>query len=248
MLNTRQFKIYDNMIRQIYSFSSMDKINATVLDHLSILVPHDSAAIFMVKPGTHSFGAPFFSGLDDKHFKQYQEYYEEKDEYKKTVFAGGLIPPVDRSSEYMNYKEWAKNEHRADFLLPQRIYHIACVQIFYHNHMAGMISLHRSPRSHDFNNKEMELLKLLHYHMNNVFENASNSVAPPINSKDKLSNIFGLTRREYEITSLIARGKTNKDIARDLFISENTVKTYIKRIFTKTDVSTRAELTFLLRL
>lgn len=248
MLNTHQFKIYDNMLRQIYIYDSMDKINAAVLDHLSLLVPHDSAAIFMVKPGTHSFGTPFFSGLDDKHFKQYEEYYEEKDVYKNTVFAGGVIPPVDRSSDYMNYKHWAKNEHRVDFLFPQRIYHIACVQIFYHHDLVGMISLHRGPRSRDFSNKEMELLKLLHNHMNNVFENASIAAAPTSNCSNIMSNIFGLTSREYEITSLIARGKTNKDIASDLFISENTVKTYIKRIFAKTEVSSRTELATILRL
>ena len=248
MLNTRQFKIYDNMIRQIYSYSGMDKINAAVLDHLSLLVPHDSAAVFMVKPGTYSFGTPFFSGLDHVYFKQYQEYYEEKDEYKKKVFARGIIPPVDKSSDYLNYKEWSQNEHRVDFLLPQRIYHIACVQVFYLHQLVGMISLHRSPKSPDFSTKEMELLKMLHYHMNNVFEKATIIQTTPVNNKDKLSNIFGLTRREYEITSLIARGKTNKDIARDLFISENTVKTYLKRIFVKTKVASRAELAFLLRL
>ncbi len=248
MLNTRQFKIYDNMIRRIYSYSSMDKINAAVLDHLSLLVPYDSAAIFMVKPGTHSFAAPIFSGLDNKSFKKYSEFYEEKDEYKKAVFAGGIIPPVDKSSDYMNYKKWSQNEHRAEFLLPQRIYHIACVQVIQLDQLVGMISLHRSQRSPDFSNTEMELLKLLHHHMNNVFVQKSIAEKVPNKSSDKLADIFGLTRREYEVFSLVARGKTNKDIARELFISENTVKTYIKRIFNKTQVSSRTELTFMLRL
>lgn len=44
----------------------------------------------------------------------------------------------------------------------------------------------------------------------------------------------GLTRREAEILTLIARGKTNAEIAGELFLSNNTVKTHINRIFAKT--------------
>jgi DNA-binding NarL/FixJ family response regulator len=44
----------------------------------------------------------------------------------------------------------------------------------------------------------------------------------------------GLTRREAEILTLIARGKTNAEIASELFLSNNTVKTHINRIFAKT--------------
>lgn len=39
-----------------------------------------------------------------------------------------------------------------------------------------------------------------------------------------------LTRREFQILSLIAAGKTNKEIAGELFISEHTIKTHRKNI------------------
>ncbi|MFZ5596318.1 MAG: response regulator transcription factor [Bacillota bacterium] len=39
-------------------------------------------------------------------------------------------------------------------------------------------------------------------------------------------------------------GKKKPDIAKELFISENTVKTHIKGIFAKTGVSSRTELAF----
>ncbi|MFQ6397925.1 response regulator [Nocardia sp. KC 131] len=44
----------------------------------------------------------------------------------------------------------------------------------------------------------------------------------------------GLTRREAEILSLVARGMTNTEICQTLFLSSNTVKTHINRIFAKT--------------
>jgi DNA-binding NarL/FixJ family response regulator len=53
----------------------------------------------------------------------------------------------------------------------------------------------------------------------------------------------GLTRREAEILALIARGMTNTEIAGELFLSGNTVKTHINRIFAKTGSRDRAAAT-----
>jgi DNA-binding NarL/FixJ family response regulator len=43
-----------------------------------------------------------------------------------------------------------------------------------------------------------------------------------------------LTPREAEVLRLIAAGKSNREIARELFVSEATVKTHVNRIFAKT--------------
>jgi DNA-binding CsgD family transcriptional regulator len=51
-----------------------------------------------------------------------------------------------------------------------------------------------------------------------------------------------LTRREQEIAQMISEGLTTRQIAARAFITENTVKQHLKRVFAKTDVSTRAEL------
>lgn len=50
-----------------------------------------------------------------------------------------------------------------------------------------------------------------------------------------------LTSRELQMLSLVARGSSNKVIARDLFISENTVKFHLKNIYSKLGVSTRTQ-------
>ena len=49
-----------------------------------------------------------------------------------------------------------------------------------------------------------------------------------------------LSTREREILTLIARGMTNLDIGRELFISEKTVKNHVTRIFEKLGVHSRA--------
>ncbi|GAA4242747.1 response regulator transcription factor [Actinomadura meridiana] len=51
----------------------------------------------------------------------------------------------------------------------------------------------------------------------------------------------GLTRREAEVLTLIARGRSNAEIAGDLFISEATVKTHINNLFAKASLRDRAQ-------
>ncbi|QSZ27900.1 response regulator transcription factor [Aceticella autotrophica] len=50
-----------------------------------------------------------------------------------------------------------------------------------------------------------------------------------------------LTKREFEILSLIAKGYTNKDIAENLYLSEKTVKNHVYNIFKKLDVKDRTQ-------
>ncbi|AKL94910.1 two component transcriptional regulator, LuxR family [Clostridium aceticum] len=50
-----------------------------------------------------------------------------------------------------------------------------------------------------------------------------------------------LTRREYEVLTLIADGLNNKEIACNLFISEKTVKNHVSNIFKKIDVNDRTQ-------
>ena len=58
----------------------------------------------------------------------------------------------------------------------------------------------------------------------------------------QIKTLDPLTVREQEVLQLILSGKSNREIAGALFISENTVKTHARSIFSKYDVSSRAEL------
>jgi DNA-binding NarL/FixJ family response regulator len=53
---------------------------------------------------------------------------------------------------------------------------------------------------------------------------------------------YGLTPRELEVVTCIVEGCSNKDIARQFTISEETVKRHLSNVFDKTGVSTRLEL------
>ena len=59
----------------------------------------------------------------------------------------------------------------------------------------------------------------------------SASTAPPA----------GLTAREIDVLRLIAAGRSNPEIAKELFVSEATVKTHINHVFAKTGARDRAQ-------
>lgn len=338
------------LIGQIYCCKKIDELKTIILDGICSLIPYESAAFFLVDPSNMQYKEPLFRYLDPQWFEKYSDYYEEKDIYKKTVFAEG-IPCIDRSSDYMEYRQWEKNEHRADFLLPQGIYNICCLQIVDERNLVGEISLHRNNRQPDFQSEETRLLLLLHDHINNAFsrfklqsqrdtllklikeihfqENSgyilmnknykiinynkaasllfdmkvegrrfterlkaefkclmkkeAGHIIPNLCKKNHLLGRYGkivysntiitdsdgeiylltliedlpitdleyqdlskynITRREREIAFLISQGKTNLEICSQLFISENTIKTHIKQLYSKLNVKNRNEMVF----
>jgi DNA-binding NarL/FixJ family response regulator len=70
---------------------------------------------------------------------------------------------------------------------------------------------------------------------------AVRTMEPPIRATAARPD-FGLTPREMQIISLIVAGYTNKDLAQELKISQNTSKHHLTNIFNKLGVSNRLEL------
>ena len=52
---------------------------------------------------------------------------------------------------------------------------------------------------------------------------------------------LGISDREYEVLVLLAGGHTNKEIADQLFVSPNTVKTHLANLYGKLQVSRRTQ-------
>ncbi len=61
--------------------------------------------------------------------------------------------------------------------------------------------------------------------------------APPL---DPLAR-FSVSPRERQVLKGLAQGKTNSQIGRSLFLAEDTIKTHLRRLFRKLDVTDRTQ-------
>jgi DNA-binding CsgD family transcriptional regulator len=83
--------------------------------------------------------------------------------------------------------------------------------------------------------RDEDLLDILHPHLARFWSIAASS-APRLVEAD---NDSALTSRQREVLSLVSRGRTNRQIARQLFVSEATVAKHLERAYSKLGVHNR---------
>ncbi|TYS15437.1 response regulator transcription factor [Rossellomorea vietnamensis] len=77
---------------------------------------------------------------------------------------------------------------------------------------------------------------------NSLHSKATNHLLKRVSRNHQLPHqIHQLTKREKDVLLQLTKGKSNKEIASSLFITEKTVKTHISNIFTKLEVADRTQ-------
>ncbi|MBE9117195.1 LuxR family transcriptional regulator [Lusitaniella coriacea LEGE 07157] len=114
--------------------------------------------------------------------------------------------------------------------------HVLVGPIVSHGKLVGGIAFTRRKGDLAFNSEHLTDLSALCLHFSTRLETLrSKPIAFEL-------NCARLTPRETEIAEWVARGLTNKEIGAALWITENSVKQALKRMFRKLEVSSRAEM------
>lgn len=90
------------------------------------------------------------------------------------------------------------------------------------------------------NKEKKELLERENTRIHNQIEMIAKAIDEKGNSTLDITQ-YNLTERQVEIIQLIKQGKSNKEIANQLFISENTVKYHLKIIYGILDIEHRTK-------
>ena len=73
------------------------------------------------------------------------------------------------------------------------------------------------------------------------YAGARPAAAAPVTPPRSGEEAYGLTRRELEILQLVAEGRSNAQLAKMLWVTEQTVKFHLSNIYRKLDVANRTE-------
>lgn len=121
-------------------------------------------------------------------------------------------------------------------------WHVMAGPIVSSGQLVGAVGFTRERGMPAFNSQNLADLSALCLHVSNWV--ATTRLHPQSFKSNSLrdSKADRLTPRELEIANLVAQGRTNAEIGAELWITENSVKQALKRMFRKLEVSTRTEL------
>ncbi len=119
--------------------------------------------------------------------------------------------------------------------------HVMSGPIVCDGRLVGTLNLARSDGSPAFDANDLADLSALCLHLSSKIATLRASSKTSNKTSNSLSSSL-LTPRELEIAELVAQGLTNAEIGEKLWITQNSVKQALKRMFRKLDVSARAEL------
>jgi DNA-binding CsgD family transcriptional regulator len=115
--------------------------------------------------------------------------------------------------------------------------HVLTGPIVFDGRLVGTLNFTRDKNSPPFDTNDLADLSALCIHLSAKLATLRAKSKTP-----KSAATCPLTARELEIAELVAQGFTNAEIAGKLWITQNSVKQALKRMFRKLDVSTRAEM------
>jgi DNA-binding CsgD family transcriptional regulator len=132
--------------------------------------------------------------------------------------------------------EWHAQELFQVVAGPNDIEHYLATPLIGHGELVGALAVVRSPREPAFTACDLTTMAM-------ASMNVSMALAYSLDCEPvAITSMQSLTRREKQIAVYVSRGLDNPEIARQLGISVNTVKKYLKTMFEQLGVSRRAEL------
>ena len=163
--------------------------------------------------------------MERSNLRRYEEWYQFRDPMTFELRARRRATLVD---DVIPREVLVRTEFYNDFLARDGLHHGVNLFIFDGDRDLGDFRIWRAAGRPDFCGRDLDLLDALEPHLRRALL--------------RCGACAGLTPRESGVAALVARGCTDRDIARILGIGFGTVRTHITNAMSKTGCSNRAEL------
>ncbi len=175
-------------------------------------------------PEEEQLHAPEQIGIDDVYR---QHYWGSTCSYPDRT---GDIVTVTRTSDLQAEREFCRSPMYLDYLGPAGLEHDAMVCLDAGTPQRTLRLLFWRGSGSDFSDRDVAVLTLLRPHLQAAYQAAEWRRHRPL----------PLTQRQHQILRHVAAGYTNARIARQLEVSEATVRKHMENIFDRLDVTSRA--------
>jgi DNA-binding CsgD family transcriptional regulator len=150
-----------------------------------------------------------------------------------------------RMSDVIGRRRYLALPFYQDYFYPERIDHVLDLGLSAHQSRFRSGVILRGHDAVDFSERDRAVLELLRPHLRarEAMANLRRRIVESASSPDADGAVptrGSLTNREREIVHLVATGKTNAQIAAELWVTPGTVKKHLENVYAKLGVSSRA--------
>jgi DNA-binding CsgD family transcriptional regulator len=226
-ITSSELKLFADIIHRLQRLGAQDDVRRAVLGDLVKLLRADGGSSCIWQETDQRFCGSIYLGAAPEIRSLYDDWYQFHDPMTSRLRAARRATIVD---EVLDRHELTKTEFYNDFLQRDALEWGINIYMFdQRDRDLGDFRIWRRRGKTNFDDREKLLLDVIEPFVRTALLRGH-------------THSDGLTAREREVTELVSRGCTDRDIARVLGISFGTVRTHISRVLDKFGCANRAEL------
>lgn len=250
-LDNETWRAVNDSALWIHEQAELDCLQREVLQCIGGIVPHRVSMFDLIElngQGAVAYTHPVSTTMDDTVLATYYREFAALDyttwsfdTREVNVYRDLDLVDVERRDATPIYREWME---------PQGIYYGCTATLAHAGTPLGTVTLFREREAGDFHPREMRALKEIARHASIALariahiggaQTSAGNAAPAVEAH-ALAERHDLNPREAEVLGLMLAGRTNREMAAELFISESTVKKHVNAVYRKLGVRNRMEL------
>lgn len=199
-----------------------------------------SMSLFWVADKNKSLTDPIVFNIGEGSLKEYLHYYQNFD----CLQPRNLIKKkrVQKIDDVIPFSQYLQSEYYHSFMKKNNVLDEMAIYLEFNGELVGVIGLLRHLEEERFSTIDSMKLNFLVKQIESGF-----NLQRIFGTRTAETNYIELTNREQQLIEYLEKGLKNKEIAKLLYVSENTVKKHLQNLYRKLDTRNRTELLYKLR-